>query len=209
LNTVLSRRLGKYAPEDRQEEERKRNGKGEEAVYPKPEGTISHGRRILISLIEERKFSPTLRSWGVTEKSLINFAYEIALGRSDATFFVVFNMREHIRPELWYYDEAEEEPFPVKVKFVYPSTGKAAKRKFIVDETAALERIQGIMERREAGALCASHGIKYYDLWGCCSKRKKANGRYAFHTRPSYHVIRALRDTIHPALWYVFPDELI
>jgi hypothetical protein len=40
-------------------------------MYPKPEGTISRARRILISLIEERKFSPALKSWGMASKSLI------------------------------------------------------------------------------------------------------------------------------------------
>jgi hypothetical protein len=176
-------------------------------MYPKPVGPVSHARRVLIDLIEARRLTPTLAGWGMGKNSVMAY-YEAALGRTPPSYGVIFALRERISAELWFYDETEKPPEPVRYRIKYPSTGKGVREKILTDETAALGKIREIREKRELPAFCARYGVKYTDLWGVCSKRMKADGRYGFHQRPPYRVVRSLREVIHPALWYIFPDEL-
>jgi hypothetical protein len=184
-------------------------------MYPIPVSPVSLARRELIGLITARRFTRTLAGWGVA-KPMAFASYETALGKREPSFGVIFALREHVSPELWFYDEGEKPPRPVKVRFQYRSAagegGESNKilirEKVLRDETAALKKLGKIMEKRELPAFSREHGVKYLDMWGICSKRKKAGG-YGYHQRPPYRVVKALREVIHPALWYVFPDELI
>jgi hypothetical protein len=176
-------------------------------MYPKPVSPVSRARRALIGLIESRKFTGTLTGWGIGA-NVVNGYYRAALGQIPPSYGVIFSLREHLAPELWFYDEAEKPPKPVKYRIKYLSIGKGVREKILTDETAALEKIREILEKRELPVFCARQGVKYQDLWGICVKRKKADGRYGFHQRPPYRVVRTLREAIHPALWYIFPDEL-
>jgi hypothetical protein len=179
-------------------------------MYPEPVEPVSHARRALIGLIQSRRFTATLAGWGMG-KSVITTAYQMAVGRRRPSYVVIYALREHIRPELWYYDEAEKPLAPVKAAYLHSLAGKrkaALKKKILQDETAALGVLREIREKRGLPAYARRYGVKYLDLWQVCSKRKKAGGRYGYHQRPPYRVVRALREAIHPALWYAFPDEL-
>jgi hypothetical protein len=183
-------------------------------MYPKPVEPVSHARRRLITLIEARRFTFTLTEWGLS-KSVIFASYETALGKRQPTYGVIFALREHIPPELWFYDEAEKPPEPVTAAvFLYSPADKgkrektALRRKVLRDETAALGKLREIMEKRELSSFAGRHGVKYQDLWQVCNKRKKPDGRYGYHQRVPFRVVKALREVIHPALWYIFPDEL-
>jgi hypothetical protein len=177
-------------------------------MYAKPEGDLSHAQRLLIGLIERRGFTGTLAREWEAPRSMIMIVYETALGRALPSYGVVFGLRRHIDPAAWYYGEDEELPPPVPCAWLYPSFGKKARKKVLRDATAALSRMEEIKGKRELSAFCAAHGVKYADLWACTIKRKKKDGRYGYHQRPPYRVIRALRETVHPALWFLYPDEL-
>jgi hypothetical protein len=174
-------------------------------MYPKPCGSVSHAQRIFITLIEKRIFTGTLTEWGIKYPSHV---YQIALGRITTTYGVVFVLRERISPELWYYDETEELPEPVKGKFRHQSTEEGLKN-IVSEETAAINRIGELIENRKLREFCSTHHVKYQDIWGCTKKRTKEDGSYGYHQRPPYRIIRTLREEIHPALWYLYPDELI
>jgi hypothetical protein len=178
-------------------------------MYPKPVGPLSHARKILIGLIESRRLRGTLHSWGITNLGSISSIYKTALGQTAPTYWIIFCLREHIAPELWYYEETEALPKPLPFKALYPSIGGGSLiRKILESETAAIGDIKELIEKRELAQFCTKFDLDYQELWGCCNKRKKADGRYGYHRRPSYRVIKTLRDAIHPARWYVFHDEL-
>jgi hypothetical protein len=148
-------------------------------------------------------------------KPVISTAYQMALGKKLPSYLIIFALRDHISPELWYFDEDEKPPEPLAAGVKYSLTGPgkirktSLKLKILRDETAALVKLREIMGKRELSSFAAQYRIKYFDLWQVCNKRKKADGRYGYHQRPPYRVVKALREVIHPALWYVFPDELL
>jgi hypothetical protein len=183
-------------------------------MYPIPVSPFSHARRALVSLIEARRFTGTLTGWGMG-KAVISTAYQMAVGTKLPSYLIIFALRDHISAELWFFDEDEKPPEPVTAKLKYPPAGPgkirktSLKLKILREETAALVKLREIKERRELSSFAAQYGIKYLDLWQVCTKRKKPDGRYGYHQRPPYRVVKALREVIHPALWYIFPDELI
>jgi hypothetical protein len=177
-------------------------------MYVKPLGDISHAQRRLIGLIEKREFTGTLIGDWQVPQGLIVPIYKSAVGQRTPTYGIIFGLRRHIPPEAWYFDETEKLPKPIACTHLYPPFGARINKKIIHDETAAINLIGEIRENRKLSAFCVEHGLKYNDMLGCAVKRKRSNGRYGYHQKPAYLVIRTLREIIHPALWYLFPDEL-
>jgi hypothetical protein len=180
----------------------------EDTMRIKQEEPISYARRILITFTENRIFRGKLKSWGIKDND-VNHIYKMAQGERTPTFWAVFSLRENISPELWYYGEKEPLPDPIKKNFIYPSKGKKSTIKKIImgSETIAVGKIKQILEKRELSEFCRIHKVSYQDLRGCCIKQKDANGKYNYHARPSYTMIKVLRDEIHPSLWYLFNGE--
>jgi hypothetical protein len=177
-------------------------------VHAKPEGPISHAQRRLITLIDKRKISETLTGgWGVPRTCLGNI-YRTALGTIPHSYGIIYGLRLNIAPVFWYYSEEEPLPRPIAFTPKYPPFGKDAHDAVLRHETAALEIIREIKERRELSRFCALHGVKYYDVAGCSFKNPKKDGPEGYHQRPSYRMIRSLREAVHPDLWYIFPGEL-
>lgn len=164
---------------------------------------------MLVGLIKKRLLTSTLADWGAA-KSMTAAYYEAALGLREPSFGVIFALRERISPELWFYEEGEELPPPVKAAFLHSGAKKAQlKKKILRDETAALEMLREIKEKRELASFSARYKVDYQVLWGVCSRRRKAGGGYGYHQRPPYRIVKALREAVHPALWYIFPEELV
>jgi hypothetical protein len=177
-------------------------------MHADPEGPISHAQRRLITLIDERRISKVLiGAWGVP-KSYIGNIYRMALNTLPVSYGVIFLLRQQLPPAAWYYDEGERLPQPVPFTPKYPAFGKRVRNKILHHETAALGIIREIKEKRELAYFCKQHRVKYYDVAGCSFKNPKKDGRDGYHQRPSYRMIRLLREAIHPDLWYIFPDEL-
>jgi hypothetical protein len=177
-------------------------------VYTTPKGPVSHAQRRLITLIGERRISAVLvNNWGVPGNK-IGYLYRMALGTKPVSYGAVFLLRRYIPPVSWYYDEEESPPDPVLFTAKYPPFGNEIHEKILHDETAAIGIIRGIKEKRELSRFCTLHKVKYYDVAGCSFKNLKKDGREGYHQRPSYRMIRLLREAVHPDLWYIFPDEL-
>jgi hypothetical protein len=179
-------------------------------MYRKPQGVITHAQRIFITLLEARQFTRTLVGWGIT-KSTVTYIYKIVLGEIPPSYDVVFILREHIGPELWYYDENEEVPNTPKTGTRYYLTQRqpAIRKNILQDETVAIREIRKVIEERKLSTFCAIHQVGYGDVRNSCTKRKKPDGMYGYHQRPPYRMIRALRNVIHPRLWYIYPDEIV
>jgi hypothetical protein len=177
-------------------------------VYAKPEGPISCAQRRLITLIDKRKISETLiGGWGVPRTQLGNI-YRMALGTIPPSYGIIYGLRLTIPPAAWYYGEEEALPRPIPFTPKYPAFGKQAHDAVLHHETAALGIIREIKEQRELSRFCARHGVNYYDVAGCSFKNPKKDGRKGYHQRPSYRMVRLLREAVHPDLWYIFPEEL-
>jgi hypothetical protein len=178
-------------------------------MYTVPQGEITHARRRLITLIERREFTGTLtREWGVPKPSVMHI-YDMVLGRVPPTFGAIFGLRREVAPAAWFYGEGEALPPRIGAAYIYPSFGKEIREKVLGEPTAALLMIEGLKEKRELARFCVERGVKYADLWACTIKRVKKDGRQGYHQRPPYRVIKALREAVHPDLWYTFPDELV
>jgi hypothetical protein len=177
-------------------------------VYAKPEGPISHAQRRLITLIDKRSISGVLiDTWGIPKTQMGNI-YRMALNKLPVSYGVIFMLRRYLPPIAWYYDEQEALPRPIAFVPKHPPFGKKTRDKILHHETAALSIIREMKEKRELSRFCQQYRVKYYDVAGCSFKNPKKDGREGYHQRPSYRMIRSLREAIHPDLWYIFPDEL-
>jgi hypothetical protein len=170
---------------------------------------LSHAQRSLVTLIEKRVFSPTLiQEWGVP-KSYIIALYRTAIGRIRPSYMAIYTLRSRIAPVNWYYTEQEAVPGAVPFTALYAAGGDMFREKVMRDETAALRELAGIREARNLSLLCRNYNIEYKRLSQCVLKRVKEDGSRGYHQRPAYDIVKALRERIHPDLWYIFPEELI
>jgi hypothetical protein len=134
--------------------------------------------------------------------------YKAAIGRIRPSYMAVYTLRTRIAPVAWYYTEGEALPEAVPFTARYLPGGNAFRTKVMREETAALRELLRLKETRNLSRLCRECRIDYKKLSYCMLKRVKEDGSLRYHQRPAYETVKALRERIHPDLWYIFPDEL-
>jgi hypothetical protein len=121
----------------------------------------------------------------------------------------IYMLRTRIAPAAWYYMERETVPEKVPFTSLYDAGSETLRTKIIHEETAALGELARLKEERVLSRLCQEHRIDYKKASYCLLKRVKEDGSRGYHQRPTYEIVKAFREVIHPDLWYIFPDELV
>jgi hypothetical protein len=175
-------------------------------MYVTVSGPVSYARRRLVTLIEERRFTSTARSYGVTASN-VSSLYRMAVGKIGPSFIMIFNLRRHLAPVEWFYDEDEKLPEKKEFKPLYACFDRRARQHIIRKPTLGAARLEGLILAGELQKLCRAKGLQYRTVYGYAVKRRRHDGIAGYHARPSYSVMRKLRDIIHPDEWFFFPEE--
>jgi hypothetical protein len=175
-------------------------------MYVQVPEIVSHAQRKLIGLIEERRFTATARSYGLTASN-IALLYRMAVGKIQPSFVMIFNLRGHIAPAEWFYDETEKLPGQQAFHPKYACFDRRARQHFIRYPTPAVAYLEGLFREGKLQVFCGEEGLTYAMVYGYAVKRKRPDGITGYHARPGYGVIRKLREKIPPEHWFIFPEE--
>jgi hypothetical protein len=177
-------------------------------MYAEVLGIVSHARRKLIRLIEARRLAVAARSYGI-RVSNIPLLYRMAVGRLDPSFIMIFNLRQHIAPVEWFYDETEKLPEKREFQAKYSGFDRQAWQHIIRHPTVAVAYLEEIFLDGRLPDFCAEQGFRYAAVYRYAAKKKRYDGIWGYPPRPGYKVIREFRDIIHPDDWFIFPEEKI
>lgn len=175
-------------------------------MYVKIPVPVSHAQRRLIRLIENREFTGVVRSYGISPSN-VTFLYRMATGQRQASFIMIFNLRQHIEPAEWFYDENEKLPKKKRINSQYACFDYRARQHIIKYPTLGVVRLENLFQEGKLQGFCRENGVDYRTLYGHAVQRKRHDGITGYHSRPGYGVIRKLRDIIHPDDWFIFPEE--
>jgi hypothetical protein len=165
-----------------------------------------YAQRRLVTLIEERKFTSAARSYGITASN-VSSLYRMATGKIGPSYIMIFNLRRHIAPVEWFYDEDEKLPESRRFTPAYTCFDRRARQHIIRYPTVGVARLEGLILAGGLQSLCRANGLQYRTVYGYAVKRWRHDGIAGYHARPSYGVMRKLRDIIHPDEWFFFPEE--
>jgi hypothetical protein len=176
-------------------------------MFVKVPSPVAHAQRRLITLIENRQFTGTARSWGITPSNITSL-HGMVTGKIQPSFIMIFNLRQYIEPVEWFYNETEKMPEKKEFSLTYTRFDRRTRQHIIKHPTVGVARLEKLILGGKLQTLCRENGLHYKTLYGYAKRRKRHDGVAGYHSRPSYQVIRALRHIIHPDEWFIFPEEI-
>jgi hypothetical protein len=176
-------------------------------MYVQVPEIVSYAQRKLIRLIEERNFAPAARSYGITVSN-ISSLYRMATGKITPSFIMIFNLRQHIAPVEWFYDEDEKLPEKKKLNPLYTCFTRRFRQHIIRHPTVGIKYLEELFLQGELNGFCRERGLNYSTVYGYSVKRKRYDGVTGYHSRPGYGFIKKVRAVIHPDDWFMFPEEV-
>jgi hypothetical protein len=169
---------------------------------------VSHAQRRLITLIEKRRFTRQVRTVYGLSDAFLSRLHSVAVGRMRPSYGIIFQLREHIAPVLWYYDETEKPPKRKSFAAKHTVYNLAVMRELSARPTVAHTVFETLREARKLTEFCVLHNIAPARIRNCTTMNRRKDGVKGYASRPSYPVVKQLRGIIHPDLWYIFPDEI-
>jgi hypothetical protein len=130
------------------------------------------------------------------------------VGKMRPSYGLIFQLREHIAPVLWYYAETEKPPRRKSFTAKCTAYNLAVMRELSTKPTAAHTIFDALREARKLTEFCVLHNIEPSRIRNCTTMNKRKDGVKGYTNRPTYPIVKQLRGIIHPDLWYIFPDEL-
>gem|GEM_PF-2586661 len=166
----------------------------------------TYALRDLKKAMNAKCFSKYLSFLGIAPNTQHRLALYHYIHRSyDVQSSYVFALREKIQPSKWYLRITEELPGPVSF------TPKFTEDVLFEKESVAHIKIREMTNQYGgASALASMYGVEASVLRNAISWRifKGTEEKRRFRALPQTSIIRAFMKTIHPDLWFIYPEEL-
>jgi hypothetical protein len=177
-------------------------------MYAKIPDVVSHAQRKLISMVEKREYRGYVLSCGLT-LTQSNDLYKTVIGMYTPTYGQIFRLRRFFPPSEWFYDEGEKLPKPIKFTPKVQGLDGGGKKMGIeaTKETVALSWF-ALLTKQQRHQFYLLHHIERAKINHFILKTKRMDGTFGYLSRPNYKLVRSLRDTVQPDLWYIYPEEL-